>query len=146
MSDTFINVTALDHVIETLIAVRDAIDGDPDFENATDLEDDFALSPQAVGSCETVPGCPAADPGDISWTEFHTRGRHKDDPGVVGRYGNLLEDDEEDDAGEEDDDPAQCSEDEISCGRPDFGRTGAGCELSDPGGCEHDGREHEDGA
>lgn len=46
---------------------------------------------------------------------------------------------------EEDDDPAQCSEDEISTNLHAQWASGAGCEISDAGGCEHDGREIDDG-
>ena len=46
----------------------------------------------------------------------------------------------------EDDDPSgQCDEDGVST---NFGAAcggGPGCEISDPGGCEHDGREPEAG-
>ncbi len=48
----------------------------------------------------------------------------------------------------EDDDPAgQRDEDGVNTGgKPFFGWSeGAGCPISDPGGCEHDGREPEEG-
>lgn len=52
--------------VEGLIVFLDELEGDPDFENATDTEDDFALSPYAVewASRETRgPGCQISDPG-----------------------------------------------------------------------------------
>jgi hypothetical protein len=52
---------ALESFIEAAIGVLDVIDGDPDFEDATDAEDDFNLSKQAIGYTEGVPGCPVAD-------------------------------------------------------------------------------------
>ena len=44
--------------IEVAIATLDLFDGDADEENATDVEDDHALSPQAVGE---GPGCIRSD-------------------------------------------------------------------------------------
>lgn len=83
-------------------------DSDPDLEEAG-LEDSFVTHP-ANG-----PGCPISDVGggavddegepdddargDTSWTEWHTRGRSKDNPGVFTTDGRQLQEDmEEDDA------------------------------------------------
>lgn len=58
--------------------------------------------------------------------------------GAAKRGSNLLAGHEDD---EEDDPPGQCEEDDVNtlawlaCGG------GAGCPISDPGGCELDGRE-----
>lgn len=94
--------------VEILVDVLDLIGGDPDAEDATDAEDDFALSTQAIRGSTRIPGCPAADAEDTSWTEWHTRGRQKDDPGVVGKFGwQLTEDDEDDDPAEDGDDDAE---------------------------------------
>ena len=49
--------------IAVALDLIDTLDGDPDFENATDLEDDHALSPQATGY-GTGPGCEVADTGE----------------------------------------------------------------------------------
>ena len=47
---------------------------------------------------------------------------------------------------EEEDDPSgQCDEDEVNTTFELAASGSPGCEISDPGGCEHDGREHEDG-
>lgn len=52
----------LEALTERLIDHLDQQDGEPDYEDSTDLEDDFALSPQALGYV-TGPGCPVGDPG-----------------------------------------------------------------------------------
>lgn len=119
--------------IEVMIAMLDAADGDADVQDTGDAEDE-ALSGHAIAYADRRPGCIASDCGDVSVTEWHTRGRHKDNPGV--HDSRLLDEDDEED------DPDTGVEDEvlamqISCKRG----YGPGCELSDPGGCEHDGRE-----
>lgn len=53
-----------------------------------------------------------------------------------------------DDHPEEDDPHGQCDEDGINTAFSTVAATsdgGAGCILSDPGGCEHDGREPDEG-
>ncbi|MCZ4342879.1 hypothetical protein O4H52_14750 [Sphingomonadaceae bacterium G21617-S1] len=54
---------------------------------------------------------------------------------------------EDDDPAEEDDPSGQCDEDGVNTnfGMVSYtpGASGPGCALSDPGGCEHDGREPE---
>jgi hypothetical protein len=118
------------------VRAQGVMDGDPDEESGNDVEDDFELTPAAIERAVREPAVDFADQDAGAYVEWH------DKPANLRRHGQgevLLghEDDEEDD-------PAgQCTEDEISCGRPFFGRSGAGCELSDPGGCEHDGREPE---
>lgn len=127
--------------IEALIAQMDLIDSDPDFEE-DDLEDSFQLSERASSIATT---CPAHDveQDSGSWTEWHTRGRHKDSLGNVAANGRILhEDAEEDDAPEEDDHSGQCTEDEISSGLGHWGYTigtshGPGCTISDPDGEEY---------
>jgi hypothetical protein len=53
----------LEAFITVAIDLADALDGDADIENATDLEDDFALSPLASGFGEgDGPGCTVSDP------------------------------------------------------------------------------------
>ena len=49
--------------IAVALDLIDTLDGDPDLENATDLEDDFALSRQAL-SYDTGPGCATTDTGE----------------------------------------------------------------------------------
>ena len=59
-----------------------------------------------------------------------------------------LEDDnprEQDDPPEEDDPAGVHDEDGINTGTGALRGNGPGCPLADPGGCEHDGREPEDG-
>jgi len=84
------------------VELLDVADGDPDIENATDLEDDFALSTRAIGHA-TGPGCEVAD-CDHSTDE---------------------------------------AEPNFASGRDVD--SGAGCPICDPGGCQHDGRENDDG-
>ena len=52
----------LEWFIQTAIDVLDDLDGDPDEENANDLEDDFALTPFALHNAGLAPGCPVSDP------------------------------------------------------------------------------------
>lgn len=78
----------LEAFMTVAVELIDIADGDPDLENATDLEDDHALSPLALGfDTGRGPGCAVCDT-------------------------------------DEDDDPA---------------------EEDDHSGCEHDGREPDDG-
>jgi hypothetical protein len=88
------------NAIERLIEALDGRDGDPDLEELG-LEDGFVDLPGEG------PGCPISDPGgdgschgnedtEIAWTEWHTRGRHKDsDPAY--RPGVYADEDSEDD-------------------------------------------------
>src|SRR5690349_15620332 len=68
--------------VSVAIELMDVADGNPDEESEdTDLEHD------GTGF------------GDTSWTEWHTRGRHKDNPGVTTKEGwSCREDDEDDDS------------------------------------------------
>ena len=47
--------------IEVMIALLDMYDGDTDMEDASDLEDDFALSPVALLNAANGPGCLKSD-------------------------------------------------------------------------------------
>ena len=49
--------------IAVALDLIDTLDGDADLEDATDLEDDHALSPQAT-SYATGPGCEVSDTGE----------------------------------------------------------------------------------
>jgi hypothetical protein len=121
------------HQLEGFIAVAldllDLADGEPD-----DEEDD---PPEAGG-----------DERDLSWHEWHTRGRRKGTSAgyemadIGGKHGipstMPTEDDEDDDPAEEDDPSGECSEDEISCGPGNWGHwnwreAGPGCQISDEG-------------
>ncbi|ODP39357.1 hypothetical protein [Sphingomonas turrisvirgatae] len=106
--------------IDTLIAFMDDLGGDPDLE-VTNLEDDFALHLPFGGG--QGPGCPISDSsGDVSWTEWDTRGRHKLDEfgserraAMPGRY-FLNEDDEDDDPDTSvEDDPTGFDPEEDMC-------------------------------
>ena len=106
--------------IEVALGLLDVADGDPDFENATDLEDDHALSSWAIDPANG-PGCNIADTGEqayLEWTSLHPGKR----PGPNFTVG------EEDD---EDDDPDHA----LDEGEPNFVAVkgeGAGCSISDP--------------
>lgn len=100
--------------IEVLVDVLDCLGGDPEAEDATDLEDDHSLSEHAHQYTAHQPGCAVSDGGDISATEWHTRGRFKLSPGIIGKNGMpISEDVEEDDVPEEDDE--DCAVDDTPC-------------------------------
>jgi hypothetical protein len=112
MLDRF-NRDELSNAIEVLVTMLDVWDGDPDLETTGDDEPDDDAK------------------GDTSWTEWHTRGRHKDNPGLHDRRGyQLREDDEDDDPDSEHD---GC---EVTGAEDDFMQHfgyGAGCPIADPG-------------
>lgn len=122
---------AIENAIETLVALLDTADPDPDVElNGDELdgnnsEDDF-IDHEGHG----LPGCPVSDPGEYAAPETAAKGQRE-------FKRSLPHEDAEDDEGGGD-----TSGDE---GEPDFGKPpkgyGAGCQISDAGGCEHDGRE-----
>lgn len=54
----------IEAAVETLVALLDALDPDPEAEDATDCEDDFTLTPLALAyAASEGPGCRIADPG-----------------------------------------------------------------------------------
>ena len=71
---------------------------------------------------------PAGDEHDAAWIEWHTRGRHTQKGSMPEQF-SENEDDET--VGQEDDFIRH------------IGNFGPGCPISDPGGCDHDGREEE---
>lgn len=111
--------------IEVAIGLLDLEDGDPDLEDATDREDDHALSPQAIACGRASgPGCPIGDTGENAWVEWDKlRSAAK-----AGHNTTLGHEDAEDD------DPDHA----LDEGEPDFSRykgEGAGCTISDPDFC-----------
>jgi len=130
MSDTFIDLRALAQTIDSLIAVYDAVSGDPDLEDGGDDE-------------------PTGDEADTSYPEWHTRGSHKLAGGDAEMRGSMVHEDAEDcDPAEQDDDSGQFDEDGVNTCTPREAMgyalgDGAGCPIADPGGCQHDGREHD---
>jgi hypothetical protein len=81
----------LGDTIEGLIAFLDDLGGDPDLEDSHDQEADRS---------DWEPDDDAQ--GDIAWTEWQSRGRHKADRNGAevlarDRYGNQLHEDDEDD-------------------------------------------------
>ena len=95
--------------IEILIDVLDLMGGDPDREDAMDMEDDFALSQQAIDITRNLPGCAISDQDAGAWIEWSTmRGRQKGGANILAGG----EDDEDDDAAELDDEGGGNVEDE----------------------------------
>jgi hypothetical protein len=110
---------------EVLVDVLDMLGGDPDLENATDLEDDHTLSPHALGSDEG-PGCGVSDKGENAWVEWHNLRAPQ-------KGGHMIASDNEDDelAGDETD--GNGAEDD-ECAWFAHIRSGPGWSTSDPGG------------
>jgi hypothetical protein len=127
------NVEEIGHAIEVLVALLDLCDGDTDAEEI-DAEDSFVLSELALGGNDG-PGCAVSDGGDFAWVEWERLHSSK-------RRGPNIAGPNEDD---EDDDPAGQYDEDCYTGPklPTSPYDGAGCPISDPGGCEHDGREEE---
>ena len=120
--------------VDVAIGLIDLSEGDPDLEDNADRE------------------ASDGDDQDVGWTEFHTRGRFKMNPGVLSADGQPLEEDDEDydaaeddDFGEEDDPSGLVDEDggNTVTQRGYFGLpigTGPGCTISDDDsyGMQHD--------
>lgn len=135
------NRDQLGSAVEVLIALMDVADGDPDAENATDAEDDFALSPLALRFAEHGAGCTVSDSDAGAWIEWSTMSTgQRRGPNIMGEH----EDDEEDDAPErddhdEEDDPAGVVDEDgrnTITEREYMGLwlgDGPGCNISDPG-------------
>ena len=144
----------LESFIAVAIDLADTLDGDPDQEDATDAEDDFSLSRDALSDVDRGPGCVvgdsdyctakddriAASTGDgqigemddaeIATAEWHTlsaatRRAGGFDAKPLDPWCRYISEDAEDD------DPAgQYDEDCYSAPRPQV--KGAGCPISDP--------------
>ena len=132
------SVSNIGAAIDILIDVLDLMGGDPDFENATDLEDDFVMSQRAIDIARDLPGCAISDQDAGAYVEWHTmRGSQKRGPNILAGQ----EDDEDDDAAEQDDHEGQCDEDGVNTAfetvRFTVGASGPGCSISDEGG-EHE--------
>ncbi|MGD9664716.1 MAG: hypothetical protein AB7U34_05880 [Novosphingobium sp.] len=123
-----IKVTAAGHVIlpralaellaTVLIDGMDACDGDADLEDGNDRE------------------ASAGDDADAAWIEWHNLRSYQ-------KGGHCIAAGHED---SEDDDPAGVHDEDGQNTGFAVGRySGPGCPIADPGGCEHDGREQEDG-
>lgn len=125
----------LEAFLSVAIDLLDMVDGDIDREDATDLEDDFALSAMATDYAASGPGCSISDQDAGAYVEWHTmRGSQKRGPNILAGQ----EDDEDDDAAEQGDHEGQCDEDGVNTAfdyvRFTYGASGPGCMLSDPGG------------
>ena len=124
--------------IGILIDVLDAIG--PQTE---DMPDFTPISDGAPGDPEDTEA-DGTDQGDQSAIEWHQLAGATKRAG--GHGGVHREDAEEDDEPEEDDPSGQCDEDGINTdaqGLQCIAHHGPGCELSDPGGSDHNGCEHE---
>ena len=120
--------------VDVAIGLIDLSEGDPDLEEGADRE------------------ASDGDDRDVGWTEFHTRGRFKLNPGVLSPAGQHVDEDDEendapedDDPGEEDDPAGMVDEDGVNTvtERGYFGLpigTGPGCTISDDDshGMQHD--------
>jgi len=118
--------------VEVLVAVLDAMDGDPDHEDGTGLEDEgIVLRYDTDG-----PGCIASDCGeyagdekDCAWIEWENLSRsQKGNQNVMGVNDEDAEDSDPCDSNNADDEHLSCPP----------GRSGPGCPISDPGGCQYD--------
>jgi hypothetical protein len=129
-------------MIELLIARLDRDDGDPDLEEPG-LEDSFVEHREGFGA--DGPGCPVSDAGGPSWREqFDQTGAPFGSHLLQGTATIGAHEDEEDDDPMEDNGDASdgsFAEDEPAASYRRW--NGPGCSFSDPGGCEHDGREPE---
>ena len=132
--------------VAVAIDLMDLADPDPDLEDATDLEDDFALSPQAIGY-STGPGCEIGDGrGDQAYVEWTSHRAARSSPACILAG---QEDDEQDDCDHGiEDDPQGFDPEEDMCLAGDD-RIGSGsltgamllCEDTGPGDADDAERE-----
>lgn len=115
MAETFIDLRSLGATIDTLIAVYDAVSGDPDLEDGSDDE-------------------LTGDEHDAAWTEYHTRGRNK----LASGTQEPFHDHEDAELGGDETDGTFAEDEGAAC----FAHLGSGpgCKISDPD-AEHDGAE-----
>ena len=132
--------------IEVAIGLLDVTDGDPDAENATDLEDDFAVSPRAQGYGDG-PGCEIGDGrGDQAYVEWTSHRAARSSPACILAGQEDAEQDDGDHGIE--DDPLGCDPEEDMCLAGDD-RIGSGsltrasliCEDTGPGDADDAERE-----
>lgn len=133
-------------MVEALITQMDMLAGDCDLEDCegqTAIDWCGRLLPAAyVPETQDDDREPDDDAADMSWTEWHTRGRYKQtasgaeqEPFSPGYGFQLHEDSEQDDAPEDDGDAEDGSgaEDEPVAAFAFYG-TGPGCAIADAGG------------
>jgi len=110
----------LEGFIAVAIDLADSMDSDPDAEPATWPENIHARGEASLPD-DYEPG---GDEETAAWVEWHTRGRNKNNSGLISPEGFVVfEDDEEDNE--------DCGRDE---GEPDmrsYPGEGAGCPISD---------------
>lgn len=127
----------LEAFVSIAIDLMDVADGDSDIEpNGDDLDGTGAEDDFCEHSSDGSPGCPVADRGEHAWIEWHTmRGSQKRGPNIARTH----EDVEDDDPAEEDDHSGDIANEDEPEGFAQFrGELGAGCPISDPGGCQYD--------
>lgn len=111
----------LEGFIAVALELLDTLDGDPEAEDGTDLEDDFTLTTHAELSAEGAPGCPIADAHDPSWIEWNKRSRNKLRIGGHEPSNPAGHEDDEQDDHDEDDDPAGGAADDLGESDPSRG-------------------------
>lgn len=125
----------LETFLEAGVELLDAMEGDVDLEDATDVEDEGIVSEAFDG-----PGCPASDTDDRAYPEWHGRGRHKE--AYRDSWKNITsEDAEEDDGGGDDLTEDTPGFDIISRSLANSYGDGAGCHINgdvEPNGDEGD--------
>jgi hypothetical protein len=112
--------TSLEGFITVAIELANAMDGDPDLEDATDAEDDFALSPQAMTYTDG-PGCEVADQDAGAWIEWQAMNGHERKRGQNFTSGHEDAEDDNEDCGHDEGEPDMRS----------YRGQGAGCPISD---------------
>lgn len=110
----------LEGFIAVAIDLADSMDSNPDEEPATWPENIHARDEASLPDDYE----PTGDEETAAWVEWHTRGRCKDNPGVISREGLVIfEDDEEDNE--------DCGHDEAEPDMQSYPGEGAGCPISD---------------
>jgi hypothetical protein len=141
-------------MIERLVDLLDARDEDVDLEDSeagstrVDARGRY-MDEDRIGDCGMSVDVEdserdGTDEGDVSWTEFHSRGRQKlqrdHEPVRLGIDGHIVhEDDEDDDPREENGDERDGTngEDELlTAGALYYAERGPGCPIADPGGSD----------
>lgn len=135
-------------MIDVLIAQMDLLAGDCDLEDddndCCSAREDDAEWFSGGGEMGLINDHPSADDDwEMTYAEWHTLGGSRrragnfDGKPLEANFGRMDHDDDEDS------DPAGVFDEDDHSGwrSPPRGIAGAGCTISDPGGCQHDGRE-----
>lgn len=124
--------------IESLIAFMDDLGGDPDLEDSETGSSMVDATGRYLG-----PDAPETQDEDreLSWPEWHSRGRHKQTPGGhemrtrAPLGGDMSDDDEDDDPAEESDDDTSVEDNPLGCDPeedcgPDWRHQAADCDTT----------------